>query len=83
MQKITYAIHDTELGAIVIGQTVKGLCWLGFMTTVEQGAYKGDGLTRLLAHYEGAAFIEDKAVSLLWHRYHSQLLLVLSQTSEH
>lgn len=59
MRKITYGIHETELGRIVIGQTDKGLCWLGFMTTIEQGAYKGDGLTRLKSYFKGATFCED------------------------
>lgn len=65
MQKIitevTYGIHDTELGSIVIGQTDKGLCWLGFMVSKEEGAYKGDGLSRMKAYFSEAAFVEDRA----------------------
>ena len=65
MQKIitevTYGIHETELGSIVIGQTDTGLCWLGFMVSIEEGAYKGDGLTRMKEYFSDASFVEDKA----------------------
>ncbi|MAZ76983.1 MAG: cysteine methyltransferase [Micavibrio sp.] len=61
MQKITYGIHDTELGRIVIGQTDKGLCWLGFMISKEEGAYKGDGLMRMKEYFSESSFEEDKA----------------------
>ncbi|NCO03543.1 MAG: methylated-DNA--[protein]-cysteine S-methyltransferase [Alphaproteobacteria bacterium] len=64
MQKITYGIHDTALGQIVIGQAEQGLCWLGFMTSVEQGAYKGDGLIRMKAYFDGAEFIEEEGATL-------------------
>jgi AraC family transcriptional regulator of adaptative response/methylated-DNA-[protein]-cysteine methyltransferase len=65
MQKIitevTYGIHDTELGRIVIGQTDRGLCWLGFMVSKKEGAYKGDGLTRMKEYFSESSFVEDKA----------------------
>ena len=60
-QTILYGIHDCELGRIVIGQSDKGLCWLGFMVTKEQGAYKGDGLSRMKAYFKDADFIEENA----------------------
>lgn len=60
MQKITYGVHDTALGGVVIGQTEQGLCWLGFMTSVDEGAYKGNGLTRFFSYFKGAELIEDQ-----------------------
>lgn len=47
MQEIIYGLYDTALGQIVIAKSDKGLCWLGFMKGQDEGAYKGDGLTRL------------------------------------
>lgn len=58
--EIIYGIHDCELGRVVIGQTNKGLCWLGFMVSIEDGAYKGDGFTRMKGYFPDAEFIEDK-----------------------
>ena len=55
MQKITYGIHDTEIGKIVIGQSDKALCWLGFMVE----GYKGNGLDRMKGHFPGADFTRD------------------------
>lgn len=52
---ITYGIFDTEIGSIVIGESSKGLCWLGWMT---QG-YKGNGLDRMKQHFPGSTFIQD------------------------
>lgn len=60
MQKITYGVHDTALGGVVIGLTEQGLCWLGFMTSVDEGAYKGNGLTRFFSYFKGAELIEDQ-----------------------
>lgn len=59
-ETIFYGIHDCELGRIVIAQSDKGLCWLGFMVTKEQGAYKGDGLTRMKENFKGSKLVEDK-----------------------
>lgn len=60
MKKITYGFYDTEFGQIVLGQSDKGLCWLGFMVE----GYKGDGLTRMENFYKNADFTEDnRAVS--------------------
>ena len=64
MQTITYGFYNSEFGQMVIGQSEKGMCWLGFMTDVGQGAYKGDGLSRMKEFYSGAEFIrDDKAVT--------------------
>lgn len=61
MQKVIYGIHDCELGRVVIGQTDKGLCWLGFMVSKEEGAYKGDGFSRMKDFFSDVGFIEDGA----------------------
>ena len=60
MKKVIYGIHKTPLGVdMVIGQSDKGLCWVGFMTTKEQGAYKGDGFDRMKQLISNAEFIRD------------------------
>jgi len=59
-QKIIYGIHATDLGDIVIAQSDKGLCWLGFMVTKEQGAYKGNGFSRMKDAFEGAHISHDQ-----------------------
>ena len=59
MEKITYGLHDTPLGQIVIAQSGKGLCWLGFMVSEEEGAYKGDGFTRMQEHFPNSKLIRD------------------------
>ncbi len=51
---------------MVIGITDLGLCWLGFMTTKAQGAYKGDGLTRLKAELKQSDFIHDEKKTKPW-----------------
>lgn len=55
MEKITYGLHDTPLGQIIVAQSDKGLCWLGFMV---QG-YKGDGFTRMKDFFPNTNFIRD------------------------
>ncbi|HPD83163.1 MAG: methylated-DNA--[protein]-cysteine S-methyltransferase [Alphaproteobacteria bacterium] len=59
MEKITYGLHDTPLGQIVIAQSCKGLCWLGFMVSKEEGAYKGDGFTRMQEHFPNSELVRD------------------------
>ncbi|KNC85006.1 hypothetical protein SARC_02795 [Sphaeroforma arctica JP610] len=54
VNEIVYGIHNTELGSIIIATTAKGLCWLGFMVTKENGAYKGDGYSRMMQFYPEA-----------------------------
>jgi len=66
MQKVTYGIHQTELGEMVIGVTDLGLCWLGFMTTKAQGAYKGDGLSRLKEHFKKVEIIHGDVATKPW-----------------
>lgn len=55
MDKITYGFFDTPMGEMVIGTSDKGLCWLGFMVE----GYKGNGLTRMKAHFKDAEFVRD------------------------
>lgn len=59
MEKITYGIHDSALGLIVLGVMRDKLCWLGFMVPPEQGAYKGDGLQRMKGYFPEALFSRD------------------------
>ena len=30
-ETITYGIHDTTIGQVVVAESCKGVCWLGFM----------------------------------------------------
>jgi AraC family transcriptional regulator of adaptative response/methylated-DNA-[protein]-cysteine methyltransferase len=59
MEKITYGVHATPLGEVVIAQSTKGLCWLGFMCGREEGAYKGDGFSRMQHFFPNSDLIRD------------------------
>ena len=59
MEKITYGLHDTPIGQMVIAQSCKGLCWLGFMVSKEEGAYKGDGFERMKEFFPNSDFVRD------------------------
>lgn len=59
MEKITYGLHDTPLGQVVIAQSCKGLCWLGFMVSEKEGAYKGDGFARMQEHFPNSELVRD------------------------
>ena len=62
---ITYGIHNTVIGKVVLAQSEKGLCWLGFMVD----GYKGNGLERLIKFYPEAKFVQDDdATSILLDR---------------
>ena len=52
---ITYGIHKTIIGEVVIAQSEGGLCWLGFMV---QG-YKGNGLERMVKYFPDAHIVRD------------------------
>lgn len=56
---ITYGLHDTPLGQVVIAQSSMGLCWLGFMVSKENGAYKGDGFTRMQEYFPSSNLVRD------------------------
>ncbi|MEM9469137.1 MAG: methylated-DNA--[protein]-cysteine S-methyltransferase [Pseudomonadota bacterium] len=60
INEITYGVHSTEIGDIVLGMTGDKLCWLGFMVSEQEGAYKGDGLTRMKKAFPRAKFIQDQ-----------------------
>ncbi|MEM8833085.1 MAG: MGMT family protein, partial [Pseudomonadota bacterium] len=47
------------LGQVVIAQSSCGLCWLGFMIEEKDGAYKGDGFTRMKEHFPNSNFTRD------------------------
>ncbi len=54
-ETITYGLHDTPLGKIVIAQSCKGLCWLGFMVK----GYKGDGFERMQEFFPNSDLVRD------------------------
>lgn len=56
---ITYGIHNTPFGQAVIAQSDYGLCWLGFMVSKEEGAYKGDGFARMQEHFPNSQLTRD------------------------
>lgn len=60
---ITYGIHSTVIGNVVLAHSEQGLCWLGFMVE----GYKGNGLERLIKFYPDAELVQDDAgtVSLM------------------
>ncbi|MEM6811297.1 MAG: methylated-DNA--[protein]-cysteine S-methyltransferase [Pseudomonadota bacterium] len=58
-EKIVYGIHNTRLGDVIIAQSSRGLCWLGFMVSKEEGAYKGDGFERMKEHFPHSKFYRD------------------------
>lgn len=57
MSEIIYGFYQSKMGEMVIAKTNRGVCWLGFMV---QG-YKGDGLSRMKAHFKDADFTQDNA----------------------
>ena len=59
MEKITYGLHDTPLGQVVIAESSKGICWLGFMVNKDEGAYKGDGFTRMKEYFPNSDLVRD------------------------
>lgn len=62
MTKITYGFYQSPLGEMVLGQTPKGLCWLGFMEPADEDrGYKGDGLSRMKSYFKDAEFDQDDA----------------------
>jgi len=62
MEEIIYGIHASPFNVdMVIAQNDAGaLCWLGFMTTAEQGAYKGNGIERLHDWFKDANLQQDQ-----------------------
>lgn len=58
-ETITYGIHSTVIGKVVLARSKRGLCWLGFMVE----GYKGNGLERLLQFYPDAKFVQDDAMT--------------------
>ncbi|MGB0719378.1 MAG: bifunctional transcriptional activator/DNA repair enzyme protein Ada, partial [Bdellovibrionales bacterium] len=56
-ERIVYGVFETDLGAMILAQSVQGLCWLGFMVA----GYKGDGLSRLKGFFPDAEIARDDA----------------------
>ncbi len=55
MKKITYGFYHSPFGEMVLAQTEKGLCWLGFMTR----GRKGNGYSRMKAFFPKAQLVRD------------------------
>ncbi len=53
--RISYGYHPTPLGDILIAQTERGICWLGFVVEEDRDV----PMQRLLAYWPKAEFIED------------------------
>ncbi|PCK00412.1 MAG: cysteine methyltransferase [Zetaproteobacteria bacterium] len=58
MEKITYGFYQSPIGEMVLAQSEKGLCWLGFMV----GGYKGNGYDRLVEHLRNVELVQDDGV---------------------
>ncbi len=56
---IQYGFHPTSLGDILIAQTARGLCWLGFVMDGDRGV----PMQRLRAYWPRAQFVEDTAAT--------------------
>ncbi len=52
---IQYGFHPTPIGDILIAQTTRGLCWLGFVMDGDRAV----PLQRLYAYWPRAQFVED------------------------
>jgi len=52
---IHYGFHPTPLGDILVAQTPRGICWLGFVMDGD----RAEPLRRLHAYWQYATFIED------------------------
>lgn len=68
---ITYGYHPTVLGEILIGQTDKGVCWLGFV----MGDDRGYPFMRLQKHWPEATLVQDEEQTA---RYASWLMDIWS-----
>ncbi|PCI57005.1 MAG: hypothetical protein COB36_01675 [Alphaproteobacteria bacterium] len=55
MEKITYGFYKSPIGEMVLAQSEKGLCWLGFMVE----GYKGNGYDRMVGHFPKADFVQN------------------------
>lgn len=53
MEKITYGFYKSPIGEMVLAQSEKGLCWLGFMVE----GYKGNGYDRMVGHFPKVDFV--------------------------
>lgn len=56
---IQYGFHPTPIGDILIAQTARGLCWLGFVMEGDRDV----PLQRLHAYWPRAQFVEDMAAT--------------------
>lgn len=54
--RISYGYHPTPLGDILIAQTARGICWLGFVVDEDRDV----PMRRLLAYWPQAEFIKDE-----------------------
>jgi len=56
---ITYGLHDTHLGEVILAKSAMGICYIGIMTTREKGSYKGSADMRMQNFLPNAEFIQD------------------------
>lgn len=54
--RISYGYHPTPMGDILIAQTARGICWLGFVVDEDRDV----PMQRLLAYWPQAEFIKDE-----------------------
>lgn len=57
MPQITYGFYPSTFGEMVIAQSERGLCWLGFMVD----GYKGNGFDRMAKHFPDTPLARDDA----------------------
>ncbi len=57
--RISYGYYPTPLGDILIAQTERGICWLGFVVEEDRNV----PMQRLRAYWPKAEFIEDERVT--------------------
>ncbi len=57
--EIVYGFHPTPLGAMLVAQTARGVCYLGFLVDAERTR----PLERMRAHFPRAAFNEDSSAT--------------------
>jgi len=62
-QIITYGFHNTIFGKAVVATTDTGICWFGYMTSRDQGAYKGNAFERMKKNFSTARLVRDDAAT--------------------
>ncbi|MEQ8301861.1 MAG: methylated-DNA--[protein]-cysteine S-methyltransferase [Cyclobacteriaceae bacterium] len=58
--KIEYGIHDTTFGHCLIGQTERGICWLSFLSTLEDSKAQ---IELMKSHWHNSVFHQDQMLT--------------------